>query len=425
MINSMRKLLTWFGGGGAVIGSYTFIFSVGGVVGTRSDCENFSLSSVPVALADGSPLYVEPSAVLWSGGQLFVAGSPSYVWARGNHSKIESRNTLFGALIALDGTATPIPSPLKSDHLGDVRAVSLGSGLWAATFADVAPGTQFSPIAWPAVNGYWFGITDGTKWITLEEIRVPDGKLQTAFASRLILSRGNYSVALPLDLEGGRRVAAVFSRRSNGWTRHDRRFNFVNYVSLDTTALGNLLLGVVGSDTSDLRLSNQIVFDTLSTQSWTWLPFGRVDRESFNTIHRLDLGWVGDSLNATWLESSLAAGKMEARTILHLPHSADSRRIRLSDNALQAVRLDASPKATWIIHERPSSAVKTLSLVWTLEGTLERTQVASPYEGVIGAVWAGDKILIAGPVRKRRDEEPTVRLQLTSLKSNCIHLFHQ
>jgi hypothetical protein len=392
---------------------------------TKQDCGVVRSKRVPVVLNDGRQVYVEPDAVVKSGNRLLVAGSPSYIWAGPRNSAEQSRNTLFGIVISLDGTADTIPSPLATGHLSNVRALALPDGTWAATFADVAPETQFNETVTPRTDAYWFGITDGQRWLTLEKLPASNGKLRSGLASRLVRSRTGYSVAMPIQLANGvdgrlRNAVTVFTRSDHGWRRNERVFEFVYYVSLDTTERGQLLLGSVRADASERPVSNDLVlYEQFADLRWHEVT--RVEPKDSQHVHQPDVGWSGESSVATWLEASTPSGRARARAIVGATDPQHRRYVAISDDALQVLRVPDLTTPTWVALEWADSKARRISVVQRQpSGSTSRIAIPDPFFGYIGTSVFGSKLVVVGPVHRRDGKSPVVSLHLLTLEMTCF-----
>lgn len=355
-----------------------------------------------------------------------MAGFPSYVWGTRKEVRKATRNTLFGIVVSPDGSATAIPSPFPPGHLTDVRALALRNGDWAATFADVDPETQFNTRTLPKAQSYWFGITNGKTWRILERIPHAEGVFQSAYASKLVLSRVGYSVAIPIGPERDRRgrvitAAAVFTKGGDGWTRRDKLFAFVNYVALDTTEKGGLLLGAVATAESDVHVKRELLVFGVSEKDSPWQELLRLPRDSSNRIHHPDIGWVGTSLTATWLETTSGSEIIKAKAVSGLLQPDGSRVETISAKADQVIPLFHAAIPTWIVTTERDSLSKRLALVQLSEEgkVYSNFEIIAPFRGFIGAASFGRRLLIIGPVPSVDKAEPIVSSQLLTLELTC------
>jgi hypothetical protein len=391
---------------------------------THRDCRVLRSKRVPIVLRDGRQVYVEPNAIVQSGKRILVAGFPSYVWGAKGNSQVDLRNTLFGIVISPDGSADFIPSPLPAGHLSDVRALALPNGNWAATFADVAPETQFNPKISPRVEGYWFGITDGKTWV-VERVPTTPGEIQPTFASRLLHSGAGYSVAMPVDLghnaDGlAHTAAAVFTRGEDGWTRRDRVFEFVSYVSLDTTSSGNLMLGAIAVDTTDRHVRNRLAFYRFYNVDSTWHEFTRLEGDTSRRMHHPDVVWYGDSLTVTWLETNNGSTRMEAKAAVGVTQSSRPRIQTISRDAIQTIPLRNAARPSWLALQQVDSVSKRIVFVQsTGANSASQFAVDVPFSGFIGAVVSSAKLLIIGPVSPNDGKAPVVSSHLLTIELSC------
>ena len=391
----------------------------------NADCRVLSSRRVPVLLKDGRQVYVEPNAVVQSGERILVAGFPSYVWARKGSSRVDSRNVLFGIVVSPDGSADFIPSPLPAGHMSDVRAVALPNGNWAATFADVAPETQFNRKTMPRVDGYWFGITDGKVWLVLQRVPNTGGVLRPLFASRLVQSSIGYSIAIPIELGhnmGGsaRTAAAVFTKGEHGWTRRDRVFEFVSYVSLDTTASGNLLLGAVAVDTTDFHVANRLTFYTFFSGDSAWRELTRLETNTSQAIHHPDVIWSGDSIIATWLQATGENNKVEAKIGVGIAQRNGPRIETISPDASQTIPLGNMSRRSWVALEQIDSVSRRIVFAQaTANNRVSKFEIPDPFSGFIGAVGSGAKLSIVGPIFSKNPDSPIVSSHLLTVEFDC------
>lgn len=388
------------------------------------DCRLISAKRVPVVLDNGRQIYVEPQTVVRSGSRLLVAGFPSYVWGGPGNSVKKSSNTLFGMIVSEDGKAKTIPSPLGEGHLSDARAVDAPNGQWAAIFADVAPDTHFGQHGGPHFNQYWFGITDGSRWMTLEKLPTIHGKVVSGLASKLVRTRDGYSFAVPVELDrvNGQRqmAAAVYSRGSSGWKAQQKVFRYVLYVALDTTEAGNLMLGVVRSDEVFNRINNELGLFTFANSDSSWHEIRRLTTGPSNRLFYPGIAWSGHSLNAFWLQEGDTPGIRQAVAALDIEGNGDPHFAMISADALQVAPVSGSSRPAWIALERRDSASRRIIFASAGDANLSsRFAIPDPFLGYLGAAAFGKKLLIVGPRFSKDGKSPVVSSHLIAAEVNC------
>jgi len=385
---------------------------------TIARCKATPEPSYPITVG-ANRVYVEPSTVDWTNNRLYVAGTPTYLWKRQTDGAfLAERNSIFALVVDRSGKAFVIPPPLHAGLAVDPRIVAFGGRL-AAVFAQVDPSTLFNKKTLPVVQGYWFGIWDGKRWSTLEQIPLGRDRVWPLFASRLIYARDVFSVAVPVTLSEGGRVAAVFSRRKGKWLRNDLNIEFASHVALDTVPSGNLVLATVGEDYRRGISSNQILVDTLFTEKTRWDEWRRIERESFQKVKQVELGWLGGSLVASWVETGPSPGGKSAKAIFEVSNAESAARLELSNNATQIVPIRGYEEPVWITLGPPEGGATTITVVGLRKNSLISDDFTSPYQSVVAGVSTGEDIMLVGPTASTRPEEPIVTLRALTIRLKC------
>jgi hypothetical protein len=161
--------------------------------------------------------YVEPVTMAESGGEVLLAGTPNILWSRhsGAQTKLVAVDSLFGAVIASDGSARTVPSPIPAKLLGSIRALGRGDGTWDVVFAELPARESARPDT--AVR-LWYGVYDGSRWTAVEQLPLPPGAhLHPLHASPLVRQGDTLVWALVATTAGHHRDVVLFQRRGIGW----------------------------------------------------------------------------------------------------------------------------------------------------------------------------------------------------------------
>jgi len=166
-------------------------------------------------LADASEVYVEHEQVIDVGGELLLAGVPSYRWRLrpDGGADMLSRDVIAGAYLGAPGRI--VEKPIAGTP-GSVRVAALDDRRWAAIVLQVDPD---SLPAHEVFEGLWYGEHDGQRWSELEPMQFPGDRFMSRASTRLVRA-GDRLVWLVLDLAGTRSIVHVYQRVDGAWTRH-------------------------------------------------------------------------------------------------------------------------------------------------------------------------------------------------------------
>ncbi len=389
---------------------------------------------VPIRLDGARPVYVEPQAVVSSGDRILVAGNPTYVWyLKDDRVVAAGRDSIFGIVVQRDGRAQAVPSPLPPGRVHSVRAAPHADGQWAVVFVEAAPPPRFaSPVN---VEAYWFGVTDGTRWLRMEKLPALEGKFATDNASALIRTERGYAMAVPVTLPSGSR-AAVFSESGGRWNVELVAGGAV-YTSL-TTDGRELMLGVVYADTiarnpTGASSSNGSFIPGDLNSLWLyrtadngtrWSPRTRlVDGLLQQPVFHPRLHWSGRGLEIGWIAKDGIGGDTHigAITRAHTLAVMDSLVV-----ATQHIELTTATNGRpfWLTTDAADSTgtTRTPSLrIWTITGA-KATQVLggrTPFHGVSGFAALDTSLMVVGPMRGTKPFDPAVMLHLHAYTLDC------
>lgn len=369
-------------------------------------CTARELARTRLIVEGDRELYVEPVVFVVSGGRTLLAGKPSYIFTRrssGAMAEVESRHTVFGAVIEADGTARTVsPPPVNDGKVTAVAALASDGGGWRVIFAEQDSIATGSP---PIVNAYWHGIYDGTRWSTIERLPSPPGKPLLYFNSSDLTQNGDTIVwAALVQVAGSRQGIVIFEKIAGSWSHHIVSTPFASRVELaHIPGMGFVLAGVHRDTTA--ASSRSSVFFHARRSNWEL-------HRKVTPSNNQDLG------SAALLFSE---GKGTLSWIARPPGGADSRwelnamvgGIVDRDESILTVDRDATPQfapvaipggdVAWVIHHSTDSSDSTetgeLRLVRLSDGTPEMLwRTAQPYLGPFTATaYATSDVLIAGP----------------------------
>lgn len=402
--------------------SLLLVTGIASAQGGAPVCTATLAAKTPVRLSNGGSVFVEPQAVVTSGDRILIAGNPTYVWylENGRVSAV-GRDSIFGIVTDRTGRATAIPSPLRPGHVHAVRAAAHDSGQWAVVFADADPPVRFAgPIH---VRAYWFGITDGARWIRLEKLPAVEGELKVDAASSLVRTKRGYAFALPLTREYRDR-AAVFAEREGRWTT-----DFVGagalYTSL-TTDGDELVLGSVYSDTAPTRPAvawrdhNSLWLYRTTENGTRWGTRTRLVHGVGQPVHHPALAGAKDGVHVGWLSAGAASHEARLASIVAPDTLAfTAKLVRETQQIMSNVTANGRP--LWVTTDYAAGPPEMWVRIWTMRGAapVQLAATKTDFDGVAGFAVLDSTIVVVGPIRGVGPYDPGVTLRLHHFTMNC------
>lgn len=269
-------------------------------------CGMRELSRHRLTVEGGRPLYVEADAFVADGrGDVLLAGTPSYLWKVSPEGEINglTSDSIFGAVIARDGSSRVVPAPIDPRLIHGVRAAGRPDGGWDVVFAEIPPSDRNARV--DSVVRLWHGVFDGRQWAGIEEIPRPgDVPLDPQFTSALVRREGSLAWALVPPTSYRPRDVVLVQRVDGRWIHETVPTGFAVDVDLSYSDSLGLLLAVVQPDTSLRSDGNSLLL-------WARQPDWRIVRR---VVHGYGEGRVNfpslvrtpQGLLASWLTASAA-----------------------------------------------------------------------------------------------------------------------
>ena len=382
-------------------------------------CTVTEVSRSPLVIDANREMFIEPMVVLPSRGEIFLAGSPNYLYAPGTAGEARDfvRDSVFGAVIGADrrGRLVTVPPRIDPSRVASIHGAVLPDGRWAVVFAEVKhPWVGGVP---DTIVTFWHGVYDGRAWSRLERMPLPTGgAFLKAGASDLIVRGDTLFFAARLETSAGDWNVALFERRRGRWMLDVLPTRGASYVQL-TYADSGLLIAVVRPDYS-LPADISSLFIHARTEPWS-------------SAHRVARGWTERIYEPAFTTSSrgrmltwwvaMPSGTRRARAIVG-PLRSDTRVLTL-DTSTSLVR--AVPGRTglpvWVSEHHANGIEPELRYHTIVADTVTVAgRTATPFTGPFAtASTAPDSVLIAGPLLRSESANPSLVTLLIRLRVAC------
>ncbi|HZH05024.1 MAG TPA: hypothetical protein VEY30_14670 [Myxococcaceae bacterium] len=249
----------------------------------------------------------------------------------------------------------------------------------------------------------WYGVFDGARWHSLEQIAIPTGVDVHPFrASRLVVHGDTLVWAMRGTDRTKRTLAVVFTKRGGPWSHELVRADDATDVALAHSTARGALLAVVHPDPA-LQRDGGSVF--LYAARPAWQPLGKVhpgDRESA-IWPEMALSPAGGVLSWISLVEDPAGERRVARALVGDLASGQADVLTVDSTVAEVVLplwFDRN-SYLWITdHVEPGQSLRQLRIVESRAGRVEVAgAITNPYTGYFGATGLGRReVLIAGPL---------------------------
>lgn len=370
-----------------------------------ANCAVREISRHRLTVLGNRPLYVEADAFVANGrGDVLLAGTPNYLWQVSPEGEITglTEDSIFGAVIARDGNARVVPTPITARQIHGIRVASRDDGGWDVVFAEVA---AFVGDRQPdEALRLWHGVYDGEGWTSLEQIPAPDGiPLSTSFTSSLVRRADSLAWALVPAMRSPRRDIVLVQRRAGRWAYEWVPMRTTADVDLSYSDSLGLLLAVVQPDPRLRGDGNSLM---LWGQRPEWqivrrLVHGSVDGRVYDpSLRRLPTGLV-----ASWTtfvgagpetrnELRAMVGLLEGQTVQALVLDTD---VSIWSESVPLLQAQEFP--VWVAHHAaPDTNSGEMRFVGVLgDSAIELGGIANPYHLRVASVApAFSELLVTG-----------------------------
>jgi hypothetical protein len=374
--------------------------------GSTEACSVRETSRDPLTVEDGRLLYVEPGTFSVSGDQVLLAGTPNFLTTRAPGGEVVAlvEDSVFGAVLAADGTARTVASPVDGRLVTGVRGTPRAGGGWDVVFAEVT-GPGGGTTRPDTAARLWHGVYDGRQWLGLEELPRPSGvTLHPRLASSLLRYGDTLAWAVSASRPEGPRQIALFQKRDGVWSHEIIETQHARVNLAHSEELG-LILVVVQADVT-LRSDGNSLF--LWARSPEWQPLRRlVHGYGEGVVNDVAFSLAADGGVATWHTSV-----WEAEGTARIEMRAMRGRLEYQREAMVVVDSSVTGFGTWLspvvgpggariwITDHVPTDGRRSELRFTTESggsvaVLER--MPNPYHGFIAAVTpAPGEILLTG-----------------------------
>jgi hypothetical protein len=264
-----------------------------------SQCRIDEVSRAKLVDGHGRQVYIQPVvAVPNPRGEIFLGGERSYVFGRqddGRWTRVPE-DSLLGAIIPRTGPSELVRAPIPSHLLGSVRAVARDDGTWAVVFAEMKPaGAERSD----SVARLWYGVLDGPRWTSLENIPIPPhGVVRGAALSSPVEADGVFSWAVILATPERPSDVLVLQRKQGEWSYQVVPTIFASYAAITYASGSEPLLAVVQPDL-ELPSDGNSLF--LWARRPGWVQIAKVASSSDGEVHDPRLDRLAGTSVLSWL----------------------------------------------------------------------------------------------------------------------------
>jgi hypothetical protein len=366
-------------------------------------------------------VYVEPTVVEASHGDVLLAGLPNFLWTRVDREDSISlkQDSLFGVVLRRAGDVHVVNPPVSMGRAIAPRAIAREVGGWSVVFAEAATFGRIQDD--PQVERLWSAELNGLSWRHLEPIPLPrEGNVLPRRATRLLRAADTLTFAVPVRYRNGTEDAVVYQRINGQWRYEVVALSQVAYMALAHTRAHGFVLGIVKPDLALPEDENSLF---LYSHPGAWREFSKVVSGKRTPVHAPVLVAHADTIAVGWLtpvgNSKAQRWQAMATTIVegHLlaPVVVDSNSASIAEATL------GSAGIRWISdHISPGGRHSILITPYSHGALGVSRSLDSPFEGPFSVSrLSTSTTLVSGPERIQENGVETVVTRLLSLGPGC------
>jgi hypothetical protein len=364
------------------------------------------------------PLYVEPSALVASGGEILLAGTPNYSYQLSASGAMIAtiEDTIFGVVTDGLSRTTLIPKPVDG-RVMSIRAAARGAGGWDVVFAELPRAYEFPQPEFGL--RLWHGVLNGARWGALTPIATPEGVVLRSIVSTAVVATGDTLAWAMMYDAPNMDAVAVFERVGGTWSHKLLPIDAASAVTLLHTARDGIVLLPVAPDVAtSINHAVHIYPQRTGWQRGRLLLHG--SENAAITVHAAD-GEFGPLLAYRRSLDDLSFVSA-AYAQLAAQQSGEPTQVLLADTAKQAFVLKSERGVPhWVVNRSGQSGPGELRIFAQRGGAvrLERA-MPNPFTGIYNAIEFGrDTILIVGPQLQQSGDGPPLASLFLRIASRC------
>ena len=191
---------------------------------TAPGCSLAVVSRRRLVLADGQVVHLATQSTARQDRTILLAGMPSYTWPAGATpgSAPQTRDSLVGVLVTVEGEIRGVPNPLPGRALSFAKVASAGRGAWHVVLSERLTTREGHEQATDSAR-LWYGRYDDRGWSDVASVGVVHGSYTAAeYTSDLVVDEARaLAFAYPLSARVGSAAISgvvLIRRVERGWS---------------------------------------------------------------------------------------------------------------------------------------------------------------------------------------------------------------
>ncbi|CAA9337218.1 MAG: hypothetical protein AVDCRST_MAG68-3421 [uncultured Gemmatimonadetes bacterium] len=369
-------------------------------------CTASIVSQERLSVTGGHEIYVEPVTLAAVGGDVLLAGSPAFLWdtTKTDDARRQQNRRILGVVIHHDGHNTIVPSPIDAKLILGIRAVGIQNNTWAVVFAESKPWVGSTPP--DTADRVWFGVYNGSRWSTLEQIPLPHGvRVHPLRGSGLVRQGDTLFWAVRTTTEARASEVVVFRREGARWFSDTVPTRDATDLALAYSGSLGAVLAVVQPDTSVTEDNGSLY---LYARQARWMALRRVVSGEKDATYAPTLRFTRTHGVLSWsaLTQTRSRVRRESRAATLDAAAQPQSRFTVDPQILDvSIPVESSGSThLWITdHAGGDGTRQELRFVAGFDAVTSTVGVLpNPYAGYFGAVSAlPGHVIIAGPIIDR------------------------